>query len=116
MESLEISDKEEVGGNRHEKIPKIVMRWIACLGALLVSIVGGMILVMWQLKFHRTNTQLWMVPVGLIILVTPVIVSVSSFVSDISSPKEGDHDYGVVSSLKQPPVLSTDNSVPDLEK
>ncbi|KAG5566075.1 hypothetical protein RHGRI_001869 [Rhododendron griersonianum] len=75
-----------------------------------------MILVVWELKFHQTNTQLWMVPVGLINLVTPVIVSVSSFVTDINSPKEGDDHGGGVSSLNQPSVFSKDNSVPDLEK
>ncbi|KAG5566074.1 hypothetical protein RHGRI_001869 [Rhododendron griersonianum] len=116
MGSLEISDKEEVGVNRYEKIRKIVKRCFGFLGALLVSIVGGMILVVWELKFHQTNTQLWMVPVGLINLVTPVIVSVSSFVTDINSPKEGDDHGGGVSSLNQPSVFSKDNSVPDLEK
>ncbi|KAH7859357.1 hypothetical protein Vadar_000009 [Vaccinium darrowii] len=73
----------------------------------------GLILVIWQLKFHHTNTQLWMVPVGLIILITPVIVCVSSIVSDLSSPNKDD-DQGGVSSLNQPGVMSTDNSVQDL--
>jgi len=113
MGSLETSNKEEVGVNQHEKIPKIVKKCVGCLGALLVSIVGGLILVIWQLKFHHTNTQLWMVPVGLIILITPVIVCVSSIVSDLSSPNKDD-DHGGVSSLNQPGVMSTDNTVQDL--
>lgn len=57
-------------------------RCIACVCSFMVSIVGGAILVFWEVKHHPTNSQLWMVPVGLILFATPAFIWVSSIFSD----------------------------------
>lgn len=62
---------------------------LACLCSFLVSFAGGAILLFWGLKHHPTNTQLWMVPVGLILFCTPVFVCFSMVVSDLCHPREG---------------------------
>ncbi|KAK1325292.1 hypothetical protein QJS10_CPA01g02517 [Acorus calamus] len=48
---------------------------------LATSLAGGAVLVWWALEFHRANEQLWMVPVGLILFSTPIVVWFSIFAS-----------------------------------
>lgn len=60
-------------------------RIIAFLGYLSISIGGGVMLTLWGLRFHPTNSQLWMVPLGLILLITPLIIWSSIFISNIFS-------------------------------
>ncbi|KAL8499588.1 hypothetical protein ACS0TY_019536 [Phlomoides rotata] len=43
--------------------------------------VGGWILSWWELKYHPTNDHQWMVPLGLILFLTPLIVCFSAAIS-----------------------------------
>ncbi|GAB2271865.1 hypothetical protein Dimus_006695 [Dionaea muscipula] len=68
-----------------------IHRWktcIACLVSFMVSLIGGIILVFWEMDYHPRNSQLWMVPFGLIMFATPVIVWFSAFVSDLFCPNK----------------------------
>lgn len=60
----------------------------AFLGSVLISLIGGVLLSYWEFKFHDTNSELWMVPVGLILFFTPVIVWSSVAVSEMISTTE----------------------------
>lgn len=60
----------------------------AFLGSVLISLIGGVLLSCWEFKFHDTNSELWMVPVGLILFFTPVIVWSSVAVSEMISTTE----------------------------
>ncbi|KAG1354652.1 hypothetical protein COCNU_07G007650 [Cocos nucifera] len=53
--------------------------WAVAAGAclLLVGLGGAALLVWWALAFHPSDEQLWMVPVGLILLGTPVVAWLS---------------------------------------
>lgn len=99
-------EKEKYCWSNLKDIPE---RWIGCLGSFLVSLVGGVMLSYWEFKYHPTNSQLWMVPFGLILFFTPVIVCFSIFVSEICNPVLNQADI-IVSSHKQ---LS--HSLSDLE-
>lgn len=57
----------------------------AFLGSVLISLIGGLLLSYWEFKYHGTNSELWMVPVGLILFFTPVIVWSSVAVSEMIS-------------------------------
>ncbi|KAM7274902.1 hypothetical protein ACFE04_016768 [Oxalis oulophora] len=69
-------------------------KWMARIWALLVSITGGLLLGFWECNYHQTNSQLWMVPFGLILLTTPIIIWFALSVSDIciSYSKEGQEE------------------------
>ena len=58
---------------------------IIFISSLLISIIGGSMLGWWLHKYHPTNRQLWMVPFGLILLLTPVLVWLSLIISDLRS-------------------------------
>ncbi|CAL5397590.1 unnamed protein product [Camellia sinensis] len=103
-------EEENRDGISYNRFRKIVKACVACLASFLISMVGGLILVWWVVKHHHSNTQLWMVPVGLIIFITPVIVFFSTFISDLCKPKEAG-----VSRLNHP-VMPLDNSVGDPER
>ncbi|CAN7066828.1 hypothetical protein Bca4012_097389 [Brassica carinata] len=51
--------------------------------SVIVVIFAGLFLTYWVYKYHPTNSNLWMVPVGLIFLVTPAFLSISVLVSDL---------------------------------
>ncbi|KAL4354176.1 hypothetical protein GQ457_06G019340 [Hibiscus cannabinus] len=57
----------------------------ACLWSFLVSLGGGLLLGWWEYEYHPENRQLWMVPFGLILFSTPLIIWFAIFVSDICS-------------------------------
>ncbi|PWA43680.1 hypothetical protein CTI12_AA025000 [Artemisia annua] len=61
---------------------KMIKVWIACLGSFLLSMAGGLILLLWEIKYHPSNSQLWMVPCGLIMFVTPALACFAAFLSD----------------------------------
>ncbi|KAJ6404416.1 hypothetical protein OIU84_012576 [Salix udensis] len=48
-----------------------------CLWSIPVSMAGGLLLLWWGYEHHPTNTQLWMVPFGLILFLTPLIAWVA---------------------------------------
>lgn len=67
--------------------------WIICLGLLFVSMVGGVILGWWSSKFHPSNRQLWMVPLGLILLVTPIIICFAILLESCNYKETDDHQH-----------------------
>ncbi|KAI3444357.1 hypothetical protein Pfo_001022 [Paulownia fortunei] len=73
---------EDVKVESERRFRRIVKTWIGCLGSFTLSLVGGLILAWWELNYHPTNDQQWMVPLGLILFVTPVIVWLAIFISD----------------------------------
>lgn len=73
------SDKEEEEVAVIKRGGASAMAWFMC--SLMVGIGGVAMLVWWRFKFHPTNRQLWMVPVGLILLGTPLITWLSIFLS-----------------------------------
>lgn len=75
------TDKEEKHVENQEP-KKIVRTCTACLWSFLVSITGGLMLCWWEYEHHPTNSQLWMVPFGLILFVTPVIAWFAVLVSE----------------------------------
>lgn len=108
--SVLMGSYEEERGSSNKRFQKITKTWIACLGSFLVSMAGGLILSCWEFKYHPTNSQLWMVPIGLILFFTPVIVWFSVFISEICNfSKEAN-----VSSRKQPSIRLP-HSAGDLE-
>ncbi|XWS76822.1 hypothetical protein CRYUN_Cryun01aG0210500 [Craigia yunnanensis] len=79
------SDKEERFKTKMKELVKIVKTYIACLCSFLVSLTGGLMLAWWEYEYHPTNRQLWMVPFGLILFATPLIIWFAIFVSGICS-------------------------------
>ncbi|KFK42503.1 hypothetical protein AALP_AA1G002000 [Arabis alpina] len=53
------------------------------LYSMIVSIFGGSFLSYWFYKYHPTNSNLWMVPIGLLSLVTPAFLSLSVLIFDL---------------------------------
>lgn len=72
---------------RHEaeqmESEKRVKTCIACLWSLVVSLTGGLMLGYWVYKYHPTNTQLWMVPFGLLLFATPAFIWFAVIFSEI---------------------------------
>ncbi|KAK9713604.1 hypothetical protein RND81_06G038800 [Saponaria officinalis] len=61
---------------------------LICLCSIFASIIGGVVLVYWRIKFHSKNKELWMVPFGLVMFTTPILVWIISIASDVCCPKE----------------------------
>uniref|UniRef100_A0A2P2NGN5 Uncharacterized protein n=1 Tax=Rhizophora mucronata TaxID=61149 RepID=A0A2P2NGN5_RHIMU len=78
-------EKEKSEGNRDQP-KKIVKTCIACLLSFAASLAGGLTLGRWNYEYHPTNRHQWMVPFGLLLLVTPILVWLAIFVSDTCSP------------------------------
>ncbi|KAF8024529.1 hypothetical protein BT93_F1644 [Corymbia citriodora subsp. variegata] len=78
------STDENIG---QEEAGKKGRRWIGCgCGwAFAVSMAGGLMLGWWEHQYHRSNRQLWMVPVGLILFLTPLFAWLSLVISDLCS-------------------------------
>uniref|UniRef100_A0A803KZT9 Uncharacterized protein n=1 Tax=Chenopodium quinoa TaxID=63459 RepID=A0A803KZT9_CHEQI len=90
---------------RKRKIQKILA---LLLLATLVSMIGGVVLVYWVIKYHPKNRELWMVPFGLVLFTTPPLVWFISIAADFCCPKEEQladlelsHQFAV-GSLSQP--------------
>ncbi|BAT87805.1 hypothetical protein LR48_Vigan09g166700 [Vigna angularis] len=73
--------------------------------SLLLTMAGGFVLGWWLHKYHPSNTQLWMVPFGFLLFLTPLIICLSVLIPDHCAatsridqeqPKTQDH------SLSQP--------------
>lgn len=95
------SSKEDMEADAAAQLKRsfrgILRKWIACVGAFSISMVGGVMLTCWEMKYHQSNSQLWMVPFGLILLATPVVVWLSIFVSDILGSKKEEDGYDGIS-------------------
>ncbi|KHN06351.1 hypothetical protein D0Y65_016949 [Glycine soja] len=81
---------------------------IIFISSLLISIIGGSMLGWWLHKYHPTNRQLWMVPFGLILLLTPVIVWLSLIISDMFISKNEEED---VFKMKKQSIHPLDESL-----
>ncbi|KAJ0110464.1 hypothetical protein Patl1_00674 [Pistacia atlantica] len=66
---------------------KRVKTCIACLWSLVVIMTGGLMLGFWEYEYHPTNSQLWMVPFGLIFLLTPAIIWFAVIFSEFCNSK-----------------------------
>ncbi|XP_020085047.1 uncharacterized protein LOC109707917 [Ananas comosus] len=78
--AVDIAAESDAEGGR----AKARAAWVAvgaCLLLLLLGLGGAALLVWWALAFHRSNRQLWMVPVSLVLLGTPVVTWLSVFTS-----------------------------------
>ncbi|GAB4861546.1 hypothetical protein Ancab_036738 [Ancistrocladus abbreviatus] len=88
-----------VNGVDHQEERQYWKACVACLVSFLVSMTGGAILVWWEIDYHPTNSELWMVPFGLIMFATPVIVWFSSVFSDFCRPQNQEdrdsHGHGL---------------------
>ncbi|KAH7863569.1 hypothetical protein Vadar_019294 [Vaccinium darrowii] len=85
-----------ISSSNKSRLRKIIVgTCLTCLASLSISMVGGLMLFWWETRYHPTNRQLWMVPLALILLVTPLLVCLAAFFSDLS-------DYE--SSASVPPV------------
>ncbi|CAN4087083.1 unnamed protein product [Withania somnifera] len=54
---------------------------------------GGVILSWWSSKFHPSNSQLWMVPLGLILLVTPILICFAVLLESCNYRETDDHHH-----------------------
>ncbi|ESR57992.1 hypothetical protein CICLE_v10022962mg [Citrus x clementina] len=75
--------KEERDVAKQQEAEKSAKTYITCLWSFLVSMTGGLILGFWEYEYHPTYGQLWMVPLGLILFLTPVIVWFAVFISEL---------------------------------
>ena len=96
----------------HKEQKERVKTCIVYSWSFMVSMIGGLAFTWWEFEYHPTNTQLWMVPFSLILLVTPLFVWFSIFVSDLCSSKMD--DVPKASQPVRPPA--PDNSACDLER
>lgn len=55
--------------------------WAAAAGVAGAGLAGAGVLVWWAVAFHPAHKQLWMVPVGLVLLGTPLVAWLSMFAS-----------------------------------
>ncbi|PRQ58580.1 putative ATP-synthase-associated protein [Rosa chinensis] len=100
------SYKEDEDTSYSDLERSVVKRRAACFGSILVSVAGGLLLGWWEYQYHPSYRQLWMVPFGLILFATPVIVWFSLVVSHICNSKDGDNGTRV-----SQPVYPLSNSV-----
>ncbi|KAK2649984.1 hypothetical protein Ddye_017473 [Dipteronia dyeriana] len=105
--------KQQEGSQSQLETEKTCM---ACLWSFLVSMTGGLILGFWEYQYHQTNSQLWMVPFSLIMLVTPVMVWFAVLVSDVCNSLSNNNDDHHVSMPSQTILPSLGDSVHDPEK
>lgn len=81
------SNCEDVGNegyreNQRKLKPSLVII-ILFLLSMLISFTGGYVLAWWIHKYRSENRELWMVPFGLILFLTPLFIWFSLIVSDI---------------------------------
>ncbi|KAG8477526.1 hypothetical protein CXB51_030891 [Gossypium anomalum] len=79
------SEEDKILESKMKGSKKTMNTFMACLWSFLVSLGGSLLLAWWEYQYHPTNRQLWMVPFGLILFFTPLIVWFAIFVSDIFS-------------------------------
>ncbi|CAM0870239.1 unnamed protein product [Alopecurus aequalis] len=67
----------------------------AVAGVAAAGLAGAGMLVWWAVAFHPTTEQLWMVPVGLVLLGTPLLAWLSLFASSsaCSGRRPGTHHH-----------------------
>uniref|UniRef100_A0A0E0K878 Uncharacterized protein n=1 Tax=Oryza punctata TaxID=4537 RepID=A0A0E0K878_ORYPU len=74
------------GGQRAAAGERMARLTWSCLtvaaGVAATGVAGAAVLVWWAVVFHPAHEQLWMVPVGLVLLGTPLVAWLSLFASD----------------------------------
>ncbi|XP_002529973.2 uncharacterized protein LOC8266303 isoform X2 [Ricinus communis] len=85
-------EEKHVSGHLEQEPKKILKACVACLWSFLVSVAGGLLLGYWEYEYHLTSSQLWMVPLGLILLITPPVVWFALIVSEICNSSKEDDD------------------------
>ncbi|KAJ6400787.1 hypothetical protein OIU84_016254 [Salix udensis] len=90
--------KEKCGANQ-ECPEKKVRAYMFSLWSFLASVAGGLLLLWWDYEFHPTNSQLWMVPLGLILFFTPAIAWFAVVVSGTCNYKVDDDNSHKTSEL-----------------
>ncbi|KAL2230845.1 UNVERIFIED_CONTAM: hypothetical protein Sindi_1678900 [Sesamum indicum] len=73
---------EDVKEESYRRLGRRAKIWIGWLGSITLSLAGALILAWWELNYHPTNHQQWMVPLRLILFVTPLIVCLGVLTSD----------------------------------
>lgn len=108
--------KRNAGGNRNwrcdegegeqkkQKNRKLKVVWV-CVVLVLVSVSGAFLMGWWAVRFHRTQKQQWMVPFGLVLMIAPIFVLISVFISSFCTSM--DRTSSLVSSLDhdRPPEI-----------
>ncbi|RCV46769.1 hypothetical protein SETIT_9G557800v2 [Setaria italica] len=94
----------EMGGAGGERAAEREGRaaWAAAAGVAGVGLAGAGVLVWWAVAFHPSHQQLWMVPVGLVLLGTPLVAWLSLFASGA-----GRWLGGLRAGADRPPVAPT---------
>ncbi|KAL3622307.1 hypothetical protein CASFOL_033718 [Castilleja foliolosa] len=54
---------------------------VRCLGLCVMSLLGMFMLGWWAFKYLSSNDEQWMVPLGLVLFLTPLLVSLALFIS-----------------------------------
>lgn len=79
--ALEMGGAAGGGGERASSERQAAGTWAAAAGVAGVGLAGAGVLVWWAVAFHPSHQQLWMVPVGLVLLGTPLVAWLSLFAS-----------------------------------
>ncbi|KAK4267060.1 hypothetical protein QN277_023899 [Acacia crassicarpa] len=83
-------DEEDEGYREKQRKLKPSSVIIIFVLSALISVAGGFVLMWWNIKYRSEDSELWMVPFGLILFLTPMVIWFSLLVSDlcVSSSKE----------------------------
>lgn len=92
------------GEQKKQKNRKLKVVWV-CVVLVLVSVSGAFLMGWWAVRFHRTQKQQWMVPFGLVLMIAPIFVLISVFISSFCTSM--DRTSSLVSSLDhdRPPEI-----------
>ncbi|CAN8295925.1 unnamed protein product [Cochlearia groenlandica] len=63
------------------------------LYSMIVIMFGALVITYWHYKYHPTNSNLWMVPIGLILVATPSFLSLSVLISDLCDHDDDEDDH-----------------------
>jgi len=77
------NEGDENGGSNKSRWLTKPSCWCVLFMSLLVSIAGGLVLGWWLHKYHPSNTQLWMVPFGFLLFLTPLIICLALVLPDL---------------------------------
>ncbi|KAK4744666.1 hypothetical protein SAY87_010978 [Trapa incisa] len=84
--------EDEEGVKRADKWMERTKWILSCVGSALVSAMGGLILGWWaweRSRHHGQGHEMWMVPVGLILLITPILAFFSLILSQLLNTRGG---------------------------
>lgn len=113
-------EKTDIIGSDKEFQYKItfIKKIISFFVSFLVSLAGGLTITWWRYEYHPDNRQLWMVPFGLVLLVTPAIVWFSLVFSDSCTLNitNIDQDMMIISRETQFVPSLKEDSIPDPER